>query len=303
MAIFKFGKKKAHGTSSRIAELQSPYTKKPTFSGKFFKRGKRKKILVMPTIKPKTISRAKNALILMIFLAVLAGLTYLIGFSHIFDVKSWEITEDGTKVTTDENLNELLKKQKYQNLVFLDETRLANDVKTMHPEFKKIVVKKIFPTKIKVEIEKYPIVANIVDVVQGIQKKFLVDGNGFLTDENIENPDLPYIKIYANEIFTVNTVSLEQEKLNYILNAINLYQSKFAMKVLNAEYYVREREVHLQTEKNFIILIDMGKDLTQQLEKLKKALPKLNIYNTPLEYIDLRISGTDNEKVIYKLKK
>lgn len=316
MAIFSFGKKKnraqaggfatagafkkSSGTSSKIASLRSPYMKKPASPGKFFKRGKRKKTLVMPTIQPKTISKAKNLLILLIVVAALAGLTYLIGFSHFFDIKSWEISEDGVKVTNDEDLNSLLKKQKYKNLVFFDEIQLANQVKTIHPEVKKVVVKKIFPTKIKVEIEKYPIIANIVNVVQGIQKKFLIDGQGFLAEENIENPDLPYIKVFTNEVYAIHTTAIDQDKLNYILNAIGLFQSKFTMKVLNAEYYVREREVHLQTEKNFMVWIDMEKDLNMQLDKLKKAFPKLNIYNTPLEYIDLRISGTDNEKVIYK---
>ncbi len=75
------------------------------------------------------------------------------------------------------------------------------------------------------------------------------------------------------------------------------------MKIIDAEYLVREREVHLRTEKNFIVWIDMEKDLNIQLDKLKKVLGKLNIYNTPLEYIDLRISGTDNEKVIFKRRK
>jgi hypothetical protein len=88
--------------------------------------------------------------------------------------------------------------------------------------------------------------------------------------------------------------------LTYIINAINLYQQEFSMKVINAEYYVTEREVHLQTEKNFMVWLDMQKDLNEQLDKLKKVLNKLDIYHTALEYIDLRIDGVDNQKVIYK---
>lgn len=295
--------KKSSGTSSKIAELRSPYNKKPALTGKFFKRGKRKKSLVMPTIKPQNVSKAKNALITMAVLAIIGGLIYLIGFSRVFDVKSWEITEDGTKVTNDESLNTMMKKQKNLNLIFLNEAKLVNEIKSIHPEVKKITVKKIFPQKIKVEIEKYPVVGNVVNVVQGIQKKFLVDSQGFLADENVENPELPYLKIYTNEAFTAGTNAIDKDKLTYILDAMTLFQEKFTMKVVNTEYHVREREVHLQTEKNFMVWIDMEKDLNTQLEKLKKALPKLNIYNTPLEYIDLRISGTDNGKVIYKLRK
>jgi len=304
MAIFPFRKKKKSGTSSRISELHSPYIKKPILPNKFFKRGKRKKILVMPTIKTKTASnKAKNVLMLIIGLAILTGLIYLVGFSHFFDIKSWEISEDGSKITNDEELNNLMKKQKYKNLIFLDENQLAGQVKTIHPEAKKVLVKKIFPQKIKIEIEKYPIIANVMNVVQGIQKKFITDAQGFLADENTENPELPYIKIFTNEVFTVHTTAVEQARLDYIVKAINLFQEKFSMKILNAEYYVREREVHLETEKNFTVWIDMEKDLNTQMEKLKKVLPKINIYSTPLEYIDLRISGTDNEKVIIKRRK
>lgn len=258
----------------------------------------------MPTIKTKTASnKAKNVLMLIIGLAILTGLIYLVGFSHFFDIKSWEISEDGSKITNDEELNNLMKKQKYKNLIFLDENQLAGQVKTIHPEAKKVLVKKIFPQKIKIEIEKYPIIANVMNVVQGIQKKFITDAQGFLADENTENPELPYIKIFTNEVFTVHTTAVEQARLDYIVKAINLFQEKFSMKILNAEYYVREREVHLETEKNFTVWIDMEKDLNTQMEKLKKVLPKINIYSTPLEYIDLRISGTDNEKVIIKRRK
>lgn len=323
MAIFPFGKKhrthgakakaggfaagalrKNVGTSSRISELRSPYVKKSVLPNKFFKRGKRKKMLVMPTIQPKTVSKkARNVLAVIIGLALLIGLIYLVGFSRVFEVKSWEIVEDGEKITNDEELNNLMKKQKYKNLVFLDENQLGAQVKALHPEVKKVMIKKIFPQKIKVEMEKYPIAANIINIVQGIQKKFVADTQGFLADENTENPELPYVKIFTNDVFMVHTVAVEPSKLDYILKAVNLYQEKFSMKILNAEYYVRERELHLETEKNFTVWIDMEKDLNAQIDKLKKVLPKLDIYSTPLEYIDLRISGTDNEKIIFKRRK
>ena len=214
---------KKRGTSSNIAELRSPYVKKPIFTGKFFKRGKRKKTLEVPTIQPKTAKKAKSFLGIIVGLALVGGLIYLIGFSHIFDIKSWEITDDGNKITNDEELNNLLKKQKNQNLIFVDESKLASQVKNIHPELKKVTIKKIFPQKIKIEIEKYPIVANIANVVQGVQKKFLIDSRGFLAEENIENPELPFIKIFTNEVYNVKTTALTEEKLDYIINAINLF--------------------------------------------------------------------------------
>ncbi|HLG25389.1 MAG TPA: hypothetical protein VI588_01160, partial [Candidatus Gracilibacteria bacterium] len=157
------------------------------------------------------------------------------------------------------------------------------------------------------EYGKFPTVANIENMVDGIQKKFLVDSQGFLIEENLDQPDLPHIKIETSESLTVRSTFLQDpkrsvERLTYILNAINLFEEKFGMKVLYAQFYPREREVHLYTEKYFTVMIDMEKDLNRQIEKLKKALAKLDIYNDPLVYIDLRISGTDTEKVIFKRK-
>jgi len=74
------------------------------------------------------------------------------------------------------------------------------------------------------------------------------------------------------------------------------------MKILEAEYKVIPRELHLKTEKYFIIWLDIQKPFEDQLKKLKKALVKLDIFNEPLEYIDLRISGESGDKIIYKRK-
>ena len=37
-----------------------------------------------------------------------------------------------------------------------------------------------------------------------------------------------------------------------------------------------------------------------KFKKLKKSLVKLDIYTATLEYIDLRIAGTNGDKIIYK---
>jgi hypothetical protein len=50
------------------------------------------------------------------------------------------------------------------------------------------------------------------------------------------------------------------------------------------------------------VWLDMQKPIEEQLKKLKKALVKLDIYTESLEYIDLRISGTNGDKIIYKRK-
>ena len=69
-----------------------------------------------------------------------------------------------------------------------------------------------------------------------------------------------------------------------------------------AEWGKIEREFHLKTEAGFYVWLDMTTDVETQLKKLKRALPKLDIYKEPLQYIDLRIAGAESEKVIFKRK-
>ena len=72
------------------------------------------------------------------------------------------------------------------------------------------------------------------------------------------------------------------------------------MQLIHSIYKPVEREVHLKTEKDFAIWLDLGKTYEQQLDKLKRTLERLDIYNTPLQYIDLRISSQTGEKIIFR---
>ena len=98
-------------------------------------------------------------------------------------------------------------------------------------------------------------------------------------------------------------IVIDKDKLEYILNAIYDYEELFGMKVLSAEYKPREREVHIKTERNFVVWLDTSITLEKQYDKLKKATADLNIYTENLEYIDLRISSANGDRVIFKRRK
>lgn len=257
-------------------------------------------------IEPARIKSGKNGkkiLWILLMVILLAGTTYVIFFSHFFDLKKWDVKEGGNFIEADENLHQMIEKEKNKNLLFINEELIIRQIATSYPDVKTVRVKKIFPQKIRIEIEKYPLVANLINRVGEVKKKFLINSNGYITEENIEDPALPYIEIQTAEMLTLKTTAVKPEILDYLLKSISLFEEKFSMKVLDAKYLSREREVHLKTKKFFSVWIDLEKDLNKQLEKLKSVLVKLDIQHAPLEYIDLRISGTDNEKVIYKLRK
>ena len=72
------------------------------------------------------------------------------------------------------------------------------------------------------------------------------------------------------------------------------------MEIVRIEYKPTAREIHLLTERNFFIWLDIQISYEEQFKKMKKSLVKLDIYTEDLEYIDLRIAGSNGDKIIYK---
>lgn len=319
MQIFGFLKKKKikGGQISKIAELKTPYLlKTESASGRRKKKfGSFKKPVFVAPKAPKTRSPLPKIILAIILAFGLTAFTiYALFFSNYFIIKKYSIDDDLLENGENEKLNQVLDTSIGKNLVTFNDETIRQQILTEHPEIKNLKIKKIFPSSLEIIIEKYPVTANIINSVNGIQKKFLVNSQGLVIEENNENPDLPYIKLDTEKYLKLNEPFLNDskrstERLTYSIKAINLFEEKFGIRILYAVLKTRERELHLYTEKYFYVMLDMEKGapnteqgLLEQIQKLKKALSKLDIYNSPLVYIDLRISGTDTEKVIFKRK-
>jgi hypothetical protein len=111
---------------------------------------------------------------------------------------------------------------------------------------------------------------------------------------------LPIIQIKKEGSLRMGSTVISPDRLAFALEAIQSFEEKFGMKVIHGIYLNVEREFHLETERKFYVWLDMTMDLDYQLNKLKQALPKLDIYEENLDYIDLRISGINGEKIIFK---
>lgn len=301
--------REASGKTS-IFQTSSPYLHKPFFSSLRRKREFRRPtgLLIDPParLRQTNPSKLKKIILLILLFLILSAGTYLAFFTDFFQINDFQIFEEETQITNNLALNEIITKSLLnQNILLFNSDQLTTQILEQYPQYKTVNINKVFPHTIKVDLEKYPIAANIIDQIKSqdgltVQKKFLVNTNGMIIVENEENPELPYIKIDTNQAFSLNDTPLDQEKLDYIIKLTNLFEEKFGIKVIEAEYLKVAREIHLRTEKDFVVWIDLNKDMVSQIDKLKRALPKLDIYKTPLEYIDLRISGTNAEKVIFK---
>jgi hypothetical protein len=225
----------------------------------------------------------------------------LVLFSGYFVVSEIKVesTSEGQVVIGGNIINDL-KDYKGKNTLFVDKQEIQALIQNKYPEIDNVQVGTNWPKTIVVSFSEFPETANIVNISSESTKKYVVNSVGYVTRKDIDSPDLPTIKVKTDSPLNPESSIIDQSKLKYITDAIKYFTEKFGMKVVEVEYKVIPRELSIRTEKYFNIWLDIQKPFEDQLKKLKKALVKIDIYNEPLEYIDLRITGESGEKIIYK---
>ena len=206
MRLFNlFKKKHKGGQSSNISKLRTPYLIKDTALHRNRKRiRKEKPVFKPPKIKTPSSGKGKKILALILSLGIISYVIYALFFSNYFLINKYVIEEEGTEIADNISINKVLDQALHTNLVTYDVSGIKNQIQKEHPEIESIIIKKIFPDSLQVSLEKYPTAANIVDMVNGMQKKFLVNNQGLLIEENTENPDLPYIRIETKQALPLN---------------------------------------------------------------------------------------------------
>ena len=247
-----------------------------------------------------TLQKVVKILKLILILALILAALYTIFLTGIFEVQKVDVL--GGADTTEEQsaLNTELQTYLGENILLINTREIESTLSEKYPYLKTISINRVLLHSIEVTLETYAKAANVrVDSSNG-SKYFVLNEEGFVigTDSAIET--LP--TIISDSTFSatgLNQILIPKETLSLILGTAKSFQDKFAMGVTEIHYLKEAREVHLLTERNFYIWIDLNSDTEKQLLKLKKTLSALNIYEANLQYIDLRISGQNGEKVIY----
>lgn len=225
-------------------------------------------------------------------------------FSDFFTIKEIVISDKNFEnETLSGQIKETIKTSLDKNIFFEDTEELENKILNSFPELEKIKISKNYPSALIIEFIQYPLAANIINESNVIKKSYIINSIGYAIKENLEDPNLPYIKIKTDEPVNPKEAVIEKTKLEFILESKTYFEDKFGMRIISIEYKPVAREIHLLTERNFSIWLDIQKPYEEQFKKLKKAIVKLDIFKENLEYIDLRIAGESGDKIIYKRAK
>lgn len=252
---------------------------------------------------PSLLTKFSKILTLILSLILFVALSYLIFFSNYFEIKNIVIAnKDFGNEAMAEEIKNSITNTLGKNILFIDTKEISNKIINFFPELETVSIGKDYPDTLSIEFSQYPLVANIINESNNIRKNYIINSVGYTIKENLENPSLPYIRIKSDEPVNIENPLIEKTKLDYILNTIVYFEDKFGMAIKEVEYKKIPREIHLLTERDFYIWLDMQREAEEQLKKLKKALVKLDIYKENLQYIDLRIAGGSGDKIIYKRK-
>ncbi len=266
----------------------------------------------------KRMEKTKKALQFAFSFAIMLGIFYLLFLSPIFKIQQIQVYQTISQSNPDtpeetiftkvpfenQQLQDLLNRSILKNLILLNTESLKSTLNQTIVNLEDLTIDKKFPNKLIIEFKQFDPVANLVNLVgpSKIQKFFLIDENGRVTNAGEQRPDLPTIRIQTNEQAETNKTILKPNQLYYALEARDYFTENFDLEIQDITYLVEAREVHLYTSNQISIWLDAQESYQEQLDKLVQALPRLNIYEIPLNYIDLRIKNSNGQKIIYKEK-
>lgn len=242
-------------------------------------------------------------------LFLLGAAIYVIFFTAFFTIQKIEIKGGQETLEEQKIVNDYLQEYLGGNiLAFNSKSHEENLMKDLS-YLKTLQIYRVLPHTVVAKLETYPPTANVrIDRTDGSSRFYIVNELGYVSTIGATNDNLPTIAmdVTGTEENTegpkINAQIIPADNLKSIIEAKTDFEGKFNLQILETKYLKRARELHFYTELHFYVWIDMTQDINVQLAKMKKALTKLNIYESPLDYIDLRISGHDGEKVIYRLK-
>lgn len=238
---------------------------------------------------------------LAIFLAILIALVYSLFFTNTFNVKKILIYE-GEEESTNIQLRRITEPLRNRNIILFSKNDLETLIQNRIDNITALEIVKQYPDTVVIRYDRFSDVANITNLIGRLQvrKSFILNENGILIEEDKISSTLPNITIQTEAAYNLGEQIIDPEQLKFILDTKNYFEERFDLKIIDIRYIPRAREIRLTTERDFEVWIDLAFDYREQINKLRNAVPRINVYEGPLEYVDLRIRSAEGQKIIYK---
>lgn len=231
---------------------------------------------------------------LYIILFIIISLVLYISYWPTFKIKYIEIIKQDN-ITNMNIAYKATDKYRWTNIFSIEKKDILKRLKDYQQNIKNINTSIKLPNTLKININSYKTIFNTTIN----WKTYLITENWTLIPSTYskdlkelkiiynfdKNKFLDYKKVLNSDFLKKITFIVNQTKENII--DINIKELK---------YYIIERELHIKTDKNTILIYNLSSQIKEQIKKLSIFnKEKININKSNIIYIDLRIKN----KVFY----
>ncbi len=216
-------------------------------------------------------------------MALFVGIAIL---SPLFRVNTFRV--ERTSPFADSLLVEEILQDFYgKNLLFINKNDIIAALKLKMPELQNVEMEEDWPRTLTVQVGTSKPAYNIFNIETANFSVISEDGI-VLSLQAIEG--LPTIKIKQRvELVQLREQLLSPEQLQKIRNAEEILDGDLQLPIKSVEILFAANELHLISRNDMAIWLDLSQPIDQQLQKLKSAEHKIQLYRDTFDHIDLRI--------------
>lgn len=244
-----------------------------------------KKIIYRKKIK-KSVFRKRWFWDLVLFLIFFSSLSWLLFNTTCFQIKEIKIFSSSEFI---KKIQEVSSKKK--NFFLFNSGKISKEIKSNFPEIKEVKIKKEFPNKISIEIEKRKEIGIFCFGENPFQCFLVADDGVIFQKSDFKESLIIFSDPTKKNPPALGTTAIEKEKFSEILFLIKEIRN---INIITKRIEFSEFEVRVFTQNNFKIYLSLKDDIKKETASL------VNVYQNTiseaekntLEYIDLR--GLEN---------
>lgn len=240
-------------------------------------------------------------LLIIIFIVLIISLI----FWPLFKIKFIEIIKQDN-ITNMTIAYKATDKFRWNSILNIKENDVLKRLKDYQQNIKDIDIDIALPDTLKINISSYKWIFNTIIN----EKSYIVTENGTLIPQTFseELKELKIIKDFdKNKFIDYKKIFNTKFLSDIVLIVSSLKENIIEINISEIKYFITERELHIKTEKNTILIFNLNSNIKEQIEKISIFNKEhVNIDKNPIIYIDLRIKNkvfyctTENEYQCYQ---
>ncbi len=227
---------------------------------------------------------------------ILLSISIYIVFWPVFKIKNIEIIKQDD-ITNMIISYKSVENYRWQSIFNAEKKNIEKLMKNYQHNINNIQTNIILPNTLRIVVNSYKWLFNTTIN----NKKFIITTNWTLIPSSYskELDELVIKDIFNKNKFLDYKKNIDEKYLSIIFNIKEAITKNIVdLKIKELKYYSTERELHITTWKNTIIIFNLNWNIKEQIEKIVIFhKEQLDINNGTIVYIDLRIKG----KIFYCL--